>query len=95
MIACIIFIIILIIANVTIIVPLIIIIRLFVIGLKTSLLLILALGTEARLSFTHLVELGIIFIGIIFEDFILLILEMLVLELFNDFLLLGTPLAIL
>lgn len=95
MIACIIFIIILIIANVTIIVPLIIIIRLFVIGLKTSFLLILALGTEARLSFTHLVELGIIVFAIVLKYLILLVLEMLVLQLLDNLLLLGSPLTVL
>ena len=95
MIACVIVVIILIVSNVTIIFSLLIIIRLFVIGLKAPLLLVLSLGSEARFRFAHLVKLGVVIFSIILEYLILLILEMLVLELLDNLLLLGSPLAVL
>ena len=94
-ITCIIVVIILIISDVTIFVTLLIIIRLFVIGFEAPLLLVLALGSEARLCFAHLVKLSIVVLSIVLEYLILLILQMLVLELLDHLLLLGSPLAVL
>ena len=82
-------------ADVTIFVSFIIIIRLFVIWFKAALSLVLAFRTKASLRFTHLIELGVIFFAIILEYFILLILDVLVLELLDDLLLFGSALAIL
>ena len=62
--------IILIVANVTIIIALIIVIRLFVVRLKSPFLLILTLRSKASLSFTHLIELGIIVLAIIGASFL-------------------------
>ena len=74
----------------------IIFIRLFVIGFKATLSLILALGSEASFSLTHLVELCIILVStVILKDLILLILCVLILQLLDDLLLLGPSLAIL
>ena len=63
-IARIIIVIILIVANVTVIVPFVIIIRLFVVRFQPPFLLILTLRTEASHSFSHLVELGIVVLAI-------------------------------
>lgn len=95
MIARIIIVIILIVANVTVIVPLVIIIRLFVVRLQPTFLLILTLRTEASLSFSHLVELGIVVFAIVLKYLILLVLQVLILQLLDDLLLLGPPLAVL
>ena len=94
-IARIIIVIILIVANVTVIVPLVIIIRLFVVRFQPPFLLILTLRTEASLSFSHLVELGIVVLAIVLKYLILLVLQVLVLQLLDDLLLLGPPLAVL
>ena len=95
MIARIIIVIILIVANVTIIIALIIVIRLFVVRLESPFLLILTLRPKASLSFTHLIELGIIVLAIILEYLILLVLQVLILQLLDHFLLLGPPLTVL
>ena len=95
MIARVIFVIILVVSNVTIFVAVLIIVRLFVVGLEAPLLLVLPLGSEACFRFAHLVKLGIVIFSIIFKYLILLILDMLVLELLDYLLLLGPPLAVL
>lgn len=96
MIACVIVIIFLIIADIAIFIPLIIVIRhFFVIRLETSFSLVLPLGSEACLSFAHLIELSVVVFTIVLEDLILLLLRVLVLQLLNDLLLLGPPLAVL
>ena len=95
MVACLI-IIVLIITNVSIIVTILIIVRLFVIWLKTSLISVLTLGTEASLGFAHLVKLGVVaVIRIVFENLVLLVLEVLVFQLLDDLLLLLAPLVVL
>jgi len=67
--------IVLIIANIAVVISVFIIIRLFVIGLESSLSLVLSFSSKACLGFTHFIEFGIVLIiGIIFKDFILLIL---------------------
>jgi len=89
-------IVVLIITNVSIIVTILIIVRLFIIWLKTTLISVLTLGTEASLGFAHLVKLGVVaVIRIVFEDLVLLILEVLVFQLFDDLLLLLAPLVVL
>ena len=95
MVACLI-VIVLIITNVSIIVTILIIVRLFVIWLKTSLISVLTLGTEASLGFAHLVKLGVVaVIRIVFENLVLLVLEVLVFQLLDDLLLLLAPLVVL
>ena len=67
--------IILIIANIAVVIYVFIVIRLFVIGLKSSFSLVLSFSSEACLGLTHFIEFCIVLIiSIIFEDFILLIL---------------------
>ena len=95
MIARVIFVIILVVSNVTIFVAVLIIVRLFVVGLEASLLLVLPLGSEARFRFSHLVKLGVVIFSIILKYLILLILDMLILELLDYLLLLSPPLAVL
>ena len=95
MVACLI-IVVLIITNVSIIVTILIIVRLFVIWLKTSLISVLTLGTEASLGFAHLVKLGVVaVIRIVFENLVLLVLKVLVFQLLDDLLLLLAPLVVL
>jgi len=58
--------------------------------------MVLAFCTESSLCLTHLVELRIVmFVGIVFENFILLVLQVLVLQLFDDLFLLCTSLTVL
>ena len=67
--------IILIIANIAVVISVFIIIRLFVIGLKSSLSLVLSFGSEACLGLTHLIKFGVVLvISVIFKDLILLVL---------------------
>ena len=69
-----------IISNVTILVTFLIVIRLFIVGLQATLCLVLALRSEARLGFSHLIEFGVVcFVSIVLEDFILLVLHVLIL----------------
>ena len=81
----------LVIANLAII--LLIVIRLFVIWLKATLSLV-SLCSESCFRLTHLVELRIV-VSIIFKDLILLILQVLILQLLDDLFLFRPALAIL
>ena len=83
------------ISNITIFIPLIILIRLFIIGFEASLSLVLTLRSEASLCLAHLVEFCILVFTIILKDLILLLLHVLILQLFDDLLLLGPALTIL
>lgn len=92
----IVFIVVGVITDVTVLVSIFVIIRLLIIRLQTTLSLVLSLGAEASLSLAHLIELGVVLIiSVILEDLILLVLEVLVLQLLDDLLLLGAALAIL
>ena len=82
-------------ANVAILVALLIIIRFFIVWFEATLSLVLSLGSEACLGFTHFIELGIIVLTVILKDLILLILQMLVLQFLNHLLLLRAALAVL
>jgi len=83
------------ISNITIFIPFIILIRLFIIGFESSLSLVLTLRSEASLCLTHLVEFCILVFTIILKDLILLLLHVLILQLFDDLFLLGPALTIL
>jgi len=70
------------------------------IRLQTSfgMLLVLLLGSEASLGFTHLIKavsVLVVLVVMVFEDFFLLGAEVLILELGNDLLLLLTALGVL
>ena len=96
MVAGVIFIVIGVITDVAVLISILLVIRLLIIWLETTLSLVLSLGAEACLSLAHLIELGIVLVvSIILEDLILLVLEVLVLQLLDDLLLLGAALAIL
>ena len=75
---------------------LIIVVRLFVVRLEASFSLVLALCTETGLGFPHFIELSVVLIvDVILENFILLVLEVLILQLLDHLLLFGPALAIL
>ena len=96
MIALIIVIFILIITDVAILVSLFVFIRIFIVGLKATLCLVVSFSSKSSFSLTHLIEPCIlIFTTFVFKDLIFLILHMLVLQLLNDLLLLGTTLGVL
>ena len=86
----------LIITKVTVLVTLIIIVRLFIVWLQTSLTRVLALRAETSLGLAHLIKFGIIaIVHIILKDLILLVLQVLVLQFLDDLLLLCAPLVVL
>jgi len=82
--------------HLTIVVNIVIIIRLFVLRLKPTLSLVLTLGSEASLCLAHFIKFRIVLVvDIIFEDLVLLVLNVLIFQLLNHLLLLGASLAIL
>ena len=84
-----------IITHFTIIVAILIVIRLFIFGLKSTFCMVLTLGAESSLGLAHFVELCIVLVvGIVFEDLVFLVLQVLILQLLNHLFLLGAPLAI-
>lgn len=73
-----------------------VILRVVVVWLESAFGLVLTLGPKASLGLAHLVEFGVVgVVAVILEDLVLLVLQVLVLQLFDDLLLLGAALAIL
>ena len=92
----IIFVIFLVVTELTIIIAFIFLIRIIVFRLKTTLRLILALRSETSLRLAHLIELcGTLIIRVVFEELVLLVLQVLILKFLDHLLLLCTTLAIL
>lgn len=94
--ASVIFVVIRVIPDVSIVVNFFSVVRLFIIRLEGTFSLVLTLGPKSSLSLAHLIELRVVLVfSVVLENFIFLVLQVLVLQFLNNFLLLGTALAIL
>ena len=84
MVASVIFVVIRIITNISIVITFFIIVRLFIIRLEGPFSLVLTLCSESSLRLAHLIELRVVLVlSVILENFIFLVLQVLVLLLYT------------